>query len=153
MFTYFINIWSLKKIHSRLKNLKTTFCDNNSSICKIIVGLLLRHDANCDKSCKRSDINGETVPTAILLEYHMVGKTFQPIRFKIYCISNRESIIFNEKCWFLVTQIALGNALANLMQMQWQAVGEQTKIYNWILWAKEHRHLKVTIANQWPPAI
>lgn len=46
----------------------------------MIVGLHLHHDALCEKCCKWSDTNYETVPMLTLVEYCMAGKTSQPIR-------------------------------------------------------------------------
>ncbi len=41
--------------------LKTTFCDTNTIIYKMIVNLDVRHDSRCEKYSKQRETNGKRV--------------------------------------------------------------------------------------------
>ncbi len=87
----FINkphIWCL---HSCLKNSQNYIpWHKNSIIYNIIV------DTHCEKYCKWSDTNSETVGVLLTLEYHTAGKGSQPIRFK----DQKELVIHTCVCMY-----------------------------------------------------
>ncbi len=70
-------------MNSRLNNSQNYIpWHKNSIICKIVEDLGDRNDICCEKYCKWSDTNSEMVGALVSLEYRILRKGSQPIRFE-----------------------------------------------------------------------